>query len=143
MGKSNAQLTAEIKAANDKLKAYEEAESTPELEMAEKLAEANAKVKELEEVAKAATVDPKAVNSVAEYLNEKVQFYAIKDNDKYKDDIVLTHNGKNWKIQRGVRVMVPRYLYNELMDSERQKKIAADTSQGFVDKFNSVQAQLI
>ena len=61
---------------------------------------------------------------VIAYLKEKVPFVAFKDNDKYKDDLVIIHNGKIWQIKRGVPVMIPRYLYYLISDGERQKATA-------------------
>ena len=34
-------------------------------------------------------------------MNERVPFMAFKDNDKYKDDLIVIVNGKTWQIQRG------------------------------------------
>lgn len=41
---------------------------------------------------------------------DKVDFYAFKDNDKYKDDIFVAVNGRSFKIQRGKHVRIPRYV---------------------------------
>ena len=58
-------------------------------------------------------------------LNELVPFEAFKDNDKYKDDITVIVNGKIWRIKRGEEVMIPRYVYNVLKQSEKQDRAAA------------------
>ena len=60
------------------------------------------------------------------YLKERVPFKAFKDNNKYKDDIVIGHNGKFYQIQRGVQVMIPRFIYLLIEDSERQLTEAAN-----------------
>ena len=59
-------------------------------------------------------------------LNELVPFEAFKDNDKYKDDITVIVNGKIWRIQRGVEVMIPRYVYNVIKQSEKQDLAATN-----------------
>jgi hypothetical protein len=59
-------------------------------------------------------------------LDELVPFEAFKDNDKYKDDITVIVNGKIWRIQRGVEVMIPRYVYNVIKQSEKQDLAATN-----------------
>ena len=49
-----------------------------------------------------------------------VDFYAFKDNGKYKDDIKVLLNGKTYIIQRGVHVKIPRKVYMVLKNSEKQ-----------------------
>ena len=56
-----------------------------------------------------------------EWLEEEVPLYLFKDTGKYKGDVVVPFNGKNWVIQRGVEVMVPRYIYNVVRQSQAQK----------------------
>lgn len=73
--------------------------------------------------------------SQEEFLNERVPFKAIWDGEKYKDDIVVTLNGKNWVIQRGVEVMIPRYVLFAIYDSEDQKIVAMRTSQLFEQQY--------
>ena len=58
--------------------------------------------------------------------NELVPFEAFKDNDKYKDDITVIVNGKPWRIKRGEEVMIPRYVYDVLKQSEKQDRAAAN-----------------
>lgn len=70
------------------------------------------------------------------YLNERVFFQAIKDNERYKDDISVTINGKAYLIQRGKPVMIPRFVYEALMDAEQQKGYASIVSQGFEDDYS-------
>ena len=43
-----------------------------------------------------------------EYLNERVPIRLMKDNDKYKDDVTVHHNGYCIQIERGKTVMIPR-----------------------------------
>jgi len=68
-----------------------------------------------------------------EYLKQKVPFQAFKDNDKYKDDIVVIINGKTWVIQRGKHVMIPRYVKHVIENSERQKVHSANHNQSLMD----------
>ncbi len=60
------------------------------------------------------------------YFNEEVPFYAFKDNDKYKDDIIVGVNGKLYRIKRGEQVMIPRNVYNVLMRGMNQDAKTAD-----------------
>ena len=53
-------------------------------------------------------------------LLEPVPFTAFKDDDKYKDDIFVAVNGKTMQIKRGETVMIPRYVYNVLVESQKQ-----------------------
>lgn len=75
-----------------------------------------------------------APNSIDDWLNERVPFYAFKDNDKYKDDIVVGVNGKNFIIQRGVEVMIPRYVKMLLDESTAQDVHAANVMAGFEEQ---------
>lgn len=69
------------------------------------------------------------------YMNQKVPFKAMLDGDKYSDDITVTINGKNWVIERGKRVMIPRYVYNALEAHERQRAVAAHTSSKYNNRY--------
>lgn len=79
---------------------------------------------------------------VKKWLNERVPFYAFKDNDKYKDDIVVGCNGKNFIIQRGKQVMIPRYVKIALDNSTAQNTYAANVTQGFQAQFESRSREL-
>lgn len=57
-----------------------------------------------------------------EFLLELVPYTAFKDDDKYKDDIFVAVNGRRFQIKRGEQVMIPRYVYNVLMQSQEQDK---------------------
>lgn len=54
------------------------------------------------------------------YLHELVEIQLFKDNRRYKDDVKVFVNGKNWVIQRGVPVKVPRYVANVIYRSQKQ-----------------------
>lgn len=68
-------------------------------------------------------------------LNELVPFEAFKDNDKYKDDITVIVNGKSWRIKRGEEVMIPRYVYDVLKQSEKQDRAAANFAEAKQDAY--------
>lgn len=70
-----------------------------------------------------------------ENLDELVKYRAFKDNDKYKDDITVIVNGKSWRIQRGVDVEIPRYVYNVIMQSEEQDLKAANFAEAKQDAY--------
>lgn len=102
-----------------------------------------AKAEELRSQEVAEQVKPKE-KTPQEWLNERVPFQALYDGERYKDDIVVTINGKAWQIQRGKPVMIPRFVYMEIMDAERQKGVASVVSQGFEDKYKSLtKAQIL
>ena len=60
------------------------------------------------------------------HLKELVPFYAFKDTDKYRDDIIVGVNGKLFQIQRGKEVMIPRYVYNVIIQSMNQDAQTAE-----------------
>lgn len=61
-----------------------------------------------------------------EWFNELVPVELFKDNDKYKDDITVTHNGIKIKIPRGERVMIKRKYALILDNSREQDRYAAN-----------------
>jgi len=75
--------------------------------------------------------------SVDAWLNEKLPFFAFKDNGQYKDDIVVWVNDEYCKIQRGKHVMVKRKFLLALENSARQKQLAAEIEDGFEQQFDS------
>lgn len=87
-----------------------------------------------------AIAEADAVNEMTpeEYMLELVPFQAIYDGERYKDDITQTINGKTWQIQRGIMVMVPRNVHKALMDAEKQKRMATQTSQDLVNRYNDL-----
>jgi hypothetical protein len=110
------------------------------------MAETNKAVKETKENVKEVKETVKAVkvtDDVNAYLNERVPFRAFKDNDKYKDDLIVIVNGKTWQIQRGVTVMIPRYVYLTILQAERQKVEAARYSQMLEDQYKSRESGLM
>lgn len=71
------------------------------------------------------------------WLNEKIPFFAFRDNGQYKDDIVCWVNDEYCKIQRGKNVMIKRKFYLALEASARQKQAAAEVEEGFEDQFET------
>lgn len=69
------------------------------------------------------------------YLNELVQVKLFKDNGKYKDDVVIPVNGKNWQIKRGKLVMIPRYVLMAYENSQSQSENASDIMLGYQEEF--------
>lgn len=70
------------------------------------------------------TTEPaKPVEGSNEWLQEKVPVKLFSDGEKYTGDVVVSVNGFAWQIQRGVTVMIPRYvaLQLELIEKQRQK----------------------
>lgn len=76
--------------------------------------------------------DPKAQER-REYLEELVPITLFKDEDKYKDDVIVGVNGKIWQIQRGKEVMVPRYIKQILDNSRRQDQVATERLEEIVE----------
>lgn len=68
--------------------------------------------------------------------NDKVEFLAFKDNDKYKDDITVCVNGRVFKIQRGKRVLIPRYVAAVLENSQDQDTRTANLIESEVEAYN-------
>lgn len=119
-------------------------EGAPEEEVLAKIQELTDKIAALEAENEAIKENiPKGAASREEYLNQKVHFYAMKDNDKYKNDITVTVNGKNYVLKRGVDMMIPRFLAMAIRDSDMQKKYAADVMQGYKDNYKLKEAQLV
>ncbi len=80
--------------------------------------------------------------NIKAYMNEKVPVTLIKDNDKYKDDLVVTHNGTSIKIPRGKTVMVARKYAMIIDDSIKQNSVAQEYISDQKDKNNSVSHQV-
>lgn len=64
---------------------------------------------------------------------DKVYFYAMRDGGKYRDDILVAVNGKTYKIKRGERVRIPRYVAEILQSSMDQDAKAA----AYMERINS------
>lgn len=64
---------------------------------------------------------------------DRVYFYAMRDGGRYRDDILVAVNGKTFKIKRGERVRIPRYVAEILLGSMEQDAKAA----AYMEKINS------
>lgn len=49
----------------------------------------------------------------------------FKDNERYRDDVFVSVNGRTFQIKRGVEVQVPRYVQEVLDNSMSQDMVAA------------------
>lgn len=101
---------------------------------AEDKAIAEAKIRELSQAVSegdSAQVDPE------QYLEQLVQVQLIKDNERYKDDVVIGINGHNTIIKRGIPVMIKRKIALILESSYRQQMIAADLQSEYAESYNA------
>lgn len=100
VAETEAKVEAELKEMNEAVKeqaaASETAKETPN------------------EIQKAKGPDPK----------DMVLITLFKDNERYKDPLLVTVNGRNFLIQRGVDVRVPRYVAEVIQNSLRQDNAA-------------------
>lgn len=71
-------------------------------------------------------MEAKMTPTVANDPNELVEFEAFYDDDRYKDDIFVAVNGRRYQIKRGVKVKIPRFVYEVIMNSIEQDKATAD-----------------
>ena len=55
--------------------------------------------------------------SEKDYLNEEVEITLMKDDGKYKDDVVVILNGTAIKVPRGVPVKIKRKYANIIKES--------------------------
>ena len=85
----------------------------------------------------------KSTNTAAEAINETeavktydpyemVEIKLFKDGKTYKDDVFVAVNGKNYLVQRGVKVAVPRCVAEVIERSERQRDKADELIQSIV-----------
>lgn len=66
-------------------------------------------------------------------LEEMVSIRLFKDNERYRDDVFVSVNGRTFQIKRGVEVQVPRYVQEVLENSMSQDMVAA----AMVDKLEA------
>ena len=59
-----------------------------------------------------------------EYWEEREPITLFRDNDQYKDDVLVFVNGESCRIKRGERVMVKRKFLNVIEESERRRRIS-------------------
>lgn len=123
-------------------------QKTPE-EMEKALAAANEALEQAKKEAEAAKEAAKAAEAVMKGMaagdaeqDGMVPFWAFKDDDKYKDDIVVGWNGKVYRIQRGKHVRIPREVYNIIRRSMAQDAAAAEYMEQKGHEYEAVKAQL-
>ena len=68
--------------------------------------------------------EAEVIKAANEQLKERVPYMAFKDDDKYKDDITIIVNGRNFIIKRGVIVNIPRYVVAVLESKDRELRSA-------------------
>ena len=66
-------------------------------------------------------------------LEELVTIRLFKDNERYRDDVFVSVNGRTFQIKRGVEVQVPRYVQEVLDNSMSHDMVAA----AMVDKLEA------
>ena len=81
--------------------------------MAAKKTEETKAVEAAEEVVKAE--EPKIP-----WDQQMVRVKLFKDTERYKDDVTVVHNGKAWKIQRGVETDIPMYVWLVIEEGLKQ-----------------------
>lgn len=69
---------------------------------------------------------PPAVAENESRMKEKVKIKLFYDGKQYKDDLYVAVNGKNYQIQRGVEVEVPRYVAEVIANSDKQTQLVGD-----------------
>jgi hypothetical protein len=60
-----------------------------------------------------------------DYYNEEVEVSLLKDDGKYKDDVVVICNGTPIKIPRGKPVKIKR-KYAEILSASQMERMSAD-----------------
>lgn len=83
------------------------------------------------EAAEAAVAEEKKIP----WDEQKVRIRLFKDNERYKDDVTVVHNGRAWRIQRGVDVEVPMYIALIIEQSLNQDERTAMMIQRESDAF--------
>ena len=76
------------------------------------------------------------------YWDELVEVKLFKDNDKYKDDLTVTHNGVRIKIPRGETVYIKRKYALIIKDSLSQDRYAAKMIKEYVSSAERVKSAL-
>lgn len=110
-------------------------------EAAKIIEDAKAQAKEEIEKAKGNNVTTETAEQLA-YANELVEIKLFKDRGKYADDVTVIHNGVAWQIKRGVKVKVPRKIYQIIEDSERQLGLTADLLSEMENDFEEKSSKL-
>ena len=67
--------------------------------------------------------------------NELVSYTPFYDGNDYKDDIVAIINGKKFTLKRGQTHMIPRYVYDVIIDKERHRAKTNDFNRAQQEAF--------
>lgn len=108
----------------------------------EALEQAKKEAQEAKDAAKAAEAVMRGMSAGDVADDGMVPFWAFKDDDRYKDDIVVGWNGKMYRIQRGKHVRIPREVYNILRRSMAQDAATAEMLEQRGREYDAVKSQL-
>ncbi len=114
-------MESEKKITNPEIKTTVESDKKKELTKSE-LEEQNAAL--LAKLAKLEAVQQPEVSD-ADDPKRPVTIELPYDGDKYKDDLYVSINNKNWQIQRGKKVVVPFYVAQAVKESAEQDQATA------------------
>lgn len=76
------------------------------------------------------------------YMNELVPVYLFKDNNKYRDDVMVAVNGETILIQRGKHVMIRRKFAHALENSQMQDAFAAEHMMQLAEQYKNKENML-
>lgn len=108
----------------------------------EALEQAKKEAQEAKDAAKAAEAVMRGMSAGNVADDGMVPFWAFKDDDRYKDDIVVGWNGMMYRIQRGKHVRIPREVYNILRRSMAQDAATAEMLEQRGREYDAVKSQL-
>lgn len=108
----------------------------------EALEQAKKEAQEAKDAAKAAEAVMRGMSAGDVADDGMVPFWAFKDDDRYKDDIVVGWNGRMYRIQRGKHVRIPREVYNILRRSMAQDAATAEMLDQKGREYDAVKSQL-
>lgn len=111
--------------------------AAPALDIEALKAELLAELRKEQEAEAAGAVEAKSEEekNAEAYLNEIVTVRLFKDGKDYKDDLVVHLNGRNFAIQRGVDVQIPRKYALIIEQHEKQDVAAAEYAQGKQEEY--------
>ena len=108
----------------------------------EALEQAKKEAQEAKDAAKAAEAVMRGMSAGDVADDGMVPFWAFKDDDRYKDDIVVGWNGRMYRIQRGKHVRIPMEVYNILRRSMAQDAATAEMLEQRGREYDAVKSQL-
>ena len=69
-------------------------------------------------------------------LQELVPYTPFYDGHEYRDNVIVGINGKRWELERGKTHMIPRYVYNAIMENEEQRARSNEFKRAQQNAFN-------